>query len=106
NDSDVDNTVLTAGIVTQPGHGTLALDANGGFVYTPANGYTGTDTFTYRASDGTLQSNIATVTITVTPVNDAPVAQNDQYTTTRNTPLIVAVPGVLGNDSDPEEDTL
>src|SRR5262249_42923098 len=45
-------------------------------------------------------SNIATVTITVTPVNDPPVANNDAYTTAEDTPLTVAAPGVLANDTD------
>ena len=59
-------------MVTGPGHGTLTLNANGSFTYTPAANYNGPDSFTYRASDGTLTSNLATVTITVTAVNDAP----------------------------------
>jgi VCBS repeat-containing protein len=57
-----------------PAHGTLALNANGSFTYTPAANFNGTDTFTYRASDGTLTSNLATVTLTVSGVNDAPTA--------------------------------
>ena len=55
-----------------PSHGTLTLNANGSFTYTPAANYNGSDSFTYRASDGTLTSNLATVTLTVTAVNDAP----------------------------------
>ena len=54
-------------------HGTLTLNANGSFTYTPAANYNGTDSFTYKANDGTADSNVATVTITVTAVNDAPV---------------------------------
>ena|GEM_PF-1142958 len=101
NDSDVDSTVLTAAVTTQPAHGTLALNANGGFVYTPANGFTGTDTFTYRASDGTLQSNIATVTITVEATNAPPTAQNGSVTTPEDTPVAVTLQA-----SDPDGDTL
>jgi Ca2+-binding RTX toxin-like protein len=48
------------------------LNANGAFTYTPPANFNDTDTFTYRASDGTAQSNPATVTITVNAVNDAP----------------------------------
>ena len=48
---------------------------------------------------------MATVTITVTAVNDAPVAADDAYTTAEDTALTVAAPGVLGNDSDPDGDT-
>jgi hypothetical protein len=63
NDADVDNP-LTAAVVTGPSNGTLALASNGSFTYTPAGTFYGTDSFTYRASDGVASSN-ATVTITV-----------------------------------------
>src|SRR5215218_5532259 len=106
NDTDPDSSTLTAAVVTGPGHGTLTLNANGAFTYTPAANYTGPDTFTYHANDGTLDSGLATVTITVTPVNDAPVATNDAYTTDEDTALTIAAPGVLGNDSDPDNSTL
>ena len=72
----------------------------------PAANFNGTDSFTYRANDGTLHSNLATVTLTVTAVNDAPIAADDAYTTTEDTALTVAAPGVLGNDSDPDGDPL
>jgi len=65
NDTDPEGTTLTAAVVANPSHGTLTLNANGSFTYTPTTGYTGTDSFTYRASDGSLTSNIATVTITI-----------------------------------------
>src|SRR5438045_5583704 len=73
----------------------------------PSRTFNGIDSFTYRASDGQAQSGIATVTITVTPINDAPVAANDDsYTTPEDTQLTVAAPGVLANDSDVDGDTL
>ena len=56
-----------------PAHGTLTLNADGSFTYTPAANYNGTDSFTYKANDGTADSNVATVTITIGSVNDAPV---------------------------------
>ena len=65
NDSDADGNPLTASKVSAPAHGTLALAANGGFSYTPGAGFTGPDSFTYRANDGTADSNVATVSITV-----------------------------------------
>src|SRR2546428_7058668 len=69
--------------------------------------FNGTDSFTYKASDGQAQSGVATVTITVTPVNDAPVAANDDtYTTPEDTQLTVSAPGVLANDTDADGDTL
>jgi VCBS repeat-containing protein len=72
NDSDPDNDPLSAGLVSGPSHGTLNLSTDGAFVYTPATNHTGSDSFTYQASDGTLTSNLATVTITVSAANDAP----------------------------------
>ena len=65
NDTDPNNLALTAVLVGGPVHGTLTLNSNGSFTYTPAAGYYGTDTFTYEASDGTATSNTATVTLTV-----------------------------------------
>jgi VCBS repeat-containing protein len=106
NDSDVDGDALSAVLVAGPSHGTLALNAGGGFTYTPAANFNGADAFTYRVSDGTLQSNTATVTITVNPVNDAPVAANDAYRVDEDTPLVVGAPGVLANDTDVEGDPL
>jgi VCBS repeat-containing protein len=106
NDTDVDGDVLTAVLVAGPQHGTLALDANGAFVYTPAGNYHGPDAFTYHAQDGELDSNVVTVAITVTPVNDAPVAGDDAYETDEDTPLTITAPGVLGNDTDADGDSL
>ena len=79
------------------------MNADGSFSYTPNLNFNGTDTFAYKASDGIAESELAVVTIDVTPVNDAPVANMDVYETAEDTPLVVAAPGVLGNDSDVEE---
>ncbi len=100
NDIDVDGDTLVSLLVSNVTHGTLSLNTNGGFIYTPNSNYTGMDIFMYRATDGVLTSTLATVTIRVLPVNDAPVAQNDFYTVNEDTTLTVAIPGVLGNDSD------
>ena len=51
---------MTAAVVTNPAHGTLVLNASGAFSYTPVQGYSGPDTFTYHTGDGTLTSNPAT----------------------------------------------
>ncbi len=56
----------------------------------------------YKANDGQADSNVATVSITVSAVNDAPVAADETYSTDQGTPLTVAAPGVLGNDTDAE----
>ena len=66
NDSDPDGDTLTASVNTGPAHGMLTLHADGSFTYTPAAGYSGPDSFTYRAGDGAASSAPTTVTITVT----------------------------------------
>jgi VCBS repeat-containing protein len=65
NDTDANADFLTAKALSQPGHGILQLNSNGSFRYKPANGFTGTDSFSYQANDGLVGSNTATVTITV-----------------------------------------
>ncbi len=77
NDTDVEGDPLTAVLVDTPQHGTLTLNADGSFTYTPDANFNGTDSFTYKANDGQADTNAATVTITVNPVNDPPVAVND-----------------------------
>jgi large repetitive protein len=108
NDSDDDaGDVLTVVIVDLPQHGTLDMNPDGSFTYTPDEDFHGEDSFTYRATDGIAESNLATVTITVNPVNDAPVAGDDFYETDQDTELVVdAASGVLANDFDPDGDEL
>jgi VCBS repeat-containing protein len=72
NDNDPDGNQLSAVLELGPSHGTLDLNADGSFTYTPAPNSTASDSFTYRASDGTLDSNEATVMITLTATNDSP----------------------------------
>jgi Ca2+-binding RTX toxin-like protein len=72
NDTDVDGDTLTAALVSGPAHGTVTLNPDGSFTYTPAPNYNGPDAFTYVASDGAANSGIATAAITVTSVNDSP----------------------------------
>ena len=106
NDSDADGDQLTAVLVSNVENGSLDLDINGTFTYTPNADFFGTDSFTYAADDGSLASGPATVTIHVNPINDAPVADDDAYSLNENTPLSVPAPGVLGNDSDIDGDSL
>jgi len=107
NDTDIDGNPLTAALVSGPASGTLTLNANGSFDFTPAVGFSGNVTFTYRANDGTADSNTATVTISVGAAgNTPPVAVNDSYTTSEDTALNVPAPGVLGNDTDANGDPL
>ena len=96
NDTDADADPLSAELVSGPAHGTLSLNANGSFVYTPAANYFGADAFTYRANDGTVNSNTATVSINVIAVNDAPVANPDIVSTPHNSAVAIAV---LANDT-------
>src|SRR5262249_19529621 len=84
-----------------PGHGTVSINPDGSFVYTPNTGFFGNDTFQYQVTDQTLLSNVATVTITVNQI-DIPQALNDTYTTQQGVNLVVtSAQGVLVNDSDP-----
>src|SRR5437899_1789447 len=106
NDSDIDGDTLGAVLVSQPTHGTLTFNSDGHFSYTSAGNYNGTDSITYKANDGQADSGIATVNITITAVNDAPLAVNDSYTTAEDTTLNVAAAGVLANDSDVDGDSL
>src|SRR5437667_4370557 len=76
------------------------------FSYHANSNFNGSDSFTYKANDGALDSTTATVTITVNPVNDAPVAANDAYSVDEDATLTVAAPGVLTNDSDLDGDSL
>lgn len=86
--TDVDGPALTYLLVSGPAHGTLTLNADGSFTYTPAADYNGPDSFTFKASDGSLASNVATVSITVTPVNDPPVASGQNLSTPEDTDLL------------------
>ncbi len=72
NDTDPDNDPLTAALVAGPQHGTLDLRPDGSFTYTPDADYHGLDSFTYQANDTSLNSNVATVTLTISPVNNPP----------------------------------
>jgi VCBS repeat-containing protein len=104
--NDTAGNPLTAVLVSGPSHGTLTLNSSGSFTYTPSANYNGPDSFTYKANDGQADSNVATVSLTVTAVNDAPVAVANSYTTNEDTALTVSAPGVLGDDSDIDSGTL
>jgi Tol biopolymer transport system component len=106
NDNDVEGDPLTVALLSDVNEGSLTLTMDGSFAYTPNADYSGTDTFSYRANDGSLDSNVAAVTITVNPINDAPVAADDTYSVVVDSTLTVAAPGVLNTDSDVEGDPL
>jgi hypothetical protein len=84
--SDVDAELLAYLIVTQPMHGTVVVDGNGpGVQYTPNPDYFGTDLFTFVTTDGVSESNVSTVTLTITPVNDAPEVRGERLTVAAST---------------------
>jgi large repetitive protein len=93
--NDAGNAPLVATLVGGPAHGSLTLTNNGGFGYTPTNGFSGMDSFTYQCSDGQTTSRVATVTITV---NNSAFANNDAYGMSANKTLSVGPPGILAND--------
>ncbi len=102
NDTFPEGQTLTALLVSGPSNGALNLNTDGSFTYTGNAGFTGTDSFSYLANDELANSNVATVTLTVRPVQP-PVAQNDTYVTTQGNSLNVGGgQGVLANDSDPQ----
>jgi VCBS repeat-containing protein len=73
NDTDADGDSLMAIKVSEPSHGAVSLNTDGSFNYIPIDNYNGTDSFTYQANDGTSDSGIITVSLTINPINDAPI---------------------------------
>ena len=96
--SDVEGSTLTFSIVANPAHGALS-GTPPNVIYTPASNYNGSDDFTFKANDGTDDSSPATVSITVTAVNDAPTADSQSVTVPENTatPLVLTASDVDGN---------
>ena len=76
---------LTYSVVETPTNGTLGSISGNQIIYTPNQDFNGTDSFTYKANDGTVDSNTATVTITVNPVNDAPIVSTGTISTNEDT---------------------
>jgi hypothetical protein len=97
NDSDPDGDPMTAAVVSNPANGVVALSANGGFTYTPATGFSGTDTFAYTASDGTATSAPATVAITVKPQTDVVTIVSATYNAKRKTLSVTATSSAQPN---------
>lgn len=103
NDMDPEGSALSVAEVTQPANGTVAINPDQTLTYTPGQNFSGSDSFTYTASDGDLLSSATSVNVTTQPVNDAPIANADSYTTGKNLAITV---NVLENDSDPEGSSL
>ena len=86
NDADAENDPLTAVLVSGPANGSLTLNADGTFSYAHDGSETTTDSFTYRANDGTENGNIVTVSIRINPVNDIPTLAQPNAVTYVDTP--------------------
>jgi VCBS repeat-containing protein len=103
NDYDDDNDILSAVLDSDVTNGTLSLNSDGSFEYTPDIDFEGNDSFTYHVNDGLLDSNIATVTITVSGFNNPPIANDDYITVIEGGTITILDSGndsVLDNDTD------
>jgi hypothetical protein len=102
NDVDVDGDTLSAILVSAPAVGSFTLNSNGTFTYMPQTNFSGNVSFTYRVFDGYQLSNIATATLTISAVNDAPNAASDRYAIVWGASSVsaTAATGVLANDTD------
>ncbi|MCK6392377.1 retention module-containing protein, partial [Zoogloea sp.] len=104
NDSDPDGDPLSVtGATVDPAKGTVVVNPDGTLTFNPAANVNGPVVVTYTIADGNGGTATSTITIDVTPQNDAPVATPDSTTTPEDQPVTV---NVLGNDSDPDGDTL
>jgi ELWxxDGT repeat protein/VCBS repeat-containing protein len=97
NDTDANGDVLTAELVDNATNGFVYLYADGSFTYTPYENEHGSDSFTYKAYDGAAYGNVATVSLTVQPANDPPIAVNDSFNFLQDTPIAI---NFLANDTD------
>ncbi len=93
NDSDIDGDTLTAVLVSSVSHGTLTLNADGSFTYTAESGFAGTDSFSYKANDGTGDSAAATVTIKVTLPEPPTIASVSESSGRLGSSLTVTITG-------------
>jgi uncharacterized repeat protein (TIGR01451 family) len=87
---------LTTTFVTDPANGTATIEADGSVTYTPDADYNGSDSFDYTVCDSEGLCDTATVTITVNPVNDPPIANDDTANTDEDTPIVI---DLQGNDN-------
>ena len=109
NDSDADSDTLTVSLVSGTSNGTLSLNSDGAFNYTPNLNFNSTDSFIYQISDGNGGTAQASVTLTVNAVNDLPVALDDSYSFAEDFTWVRAVTDgdqLLSNDTDADGDVL
>ncbi|MEE9354420.1 MAG: Ig-like domain-containing protein, partial [Methylococcaceae bacterium] len=103
NDTDPENDALTITSVATPANGSAVITADGKISYTPNDDFTGTEVFEYTISDGNGGTDTAKVTVTVGDDNTAPDAVDDSASTVSGSKVVI---NALGNDTDPENDTL
>ncbi|MED5585660.1 MAG: Ig-like domain-containing protein [Verrucomicrobiota bacterium] len=106
NDVDPESEPLVALVESLPANGSVSIEPDGAFVYSPEADFHGSDTFTYRAYDGVHASVPTVVNIEVSMVNDPPFAGDDVFLAVPGMPLDVEVPGVLAGDFDIDGDVL
>ncbi len=104
NDTDPDGDPLTVDSIGTPANGTLTDNGDGTYTYTPDENFNGTDSVSYTVSDPSGETSTATITFDVAPVNDAPVAENDDGGSTPQGTAVTIMP--LVNDSDPDGDPI
>ncbi len=92
--SDIDGDPLTYLLVSQATHGTAVVNVNGSFTYTPNANTNGMDSFTFKVHDGLTDSNTATVSITVNPLSDPPIADPKMVSTNEDTPVTDQLTGM------------
>ncbi|MFC1858789.1 Ig-like domain-containing protein [Thermodesulfobacteriota bacterium] len=97
---DIDGDALIYSLIDNPLNGTIS-GVNPNLIYTPNADFNGPDSFTFMVNDSSLDSNIATISITVNPVNDSPIADEQSVSTDEDTSVNITLTG-----SDIEEDTL
>jgi hypothetical protein len=103
NDDDLESAALSYNVLNDVANGSLNLNLNGSFTYTPVSNFFGPDSFTYTVTDGNGGSSMAVANITVQSVNDAPVALNDDFNLNEDGILIA---NVSSNDADSDGDLL
>jgi len=106
NDTDVEKDGLAIASVTSGIGGTAVLNEDGTVTFTPDENFNGEAEFTYTVTDGTDTSDEAKVEVEVAPVNDVPVAAEDEFATDEDTPVTFTAADLLGNDTDAENDEL
>ncbi|MCO4292657.1 Ig-like domain-containing protein, partial [Solitalea sp. MAHUQ-68] len=108
NDSDPDGDALTYTVQASTNSGTLVMQQNGSFAYTPAAGFNGTVVYNYTVSDpcGSVATASLTIVINSPTVNRPPVAVNDNYSTSEGVALIIQAPGIMVNDTDLDGNSL